>query len=258
MQNRYAGDIGDFGKLSLLRALLNSSTHKLGVVWYLYPDENHNEDGKHTKYLYQDNYSNVDPALLSKLKNVVENNRCVRELEKSNVLPNTTIYFSDVLDFHITNSSQTNADKEARLRKRTAWLEKAVAATSNCSAVFLDPDNGLEVPSCSKINQIKSGKYLYYSELQQLSNGKNVCIIYHHLNRHSNHGSHSEQIYKRTVELRERINPGGRIFAIRFRPYSPRAFFILTSSSASDEIHKALNLFLEKQNDGSWDYFTQG
>lgn len=45
MQNRYAGDIGDFIKFALLRAL--SPDHNLGVAWYLYPDEGHNSDGKH-------------------------------------------------------------------------------------------------------------------------------------------------------------------------------------------------------------------
>ena len=43
MQNRYTGDIGDFAKYGLLRALCPG--HRLGVAWYLYPDESHNEDG---------------------------------------------------------------------------------------------------------------------------------------------------------------------------------------------------------------------
>ncbi len=37
MQNRYVGDIGDYAKYSLLRAL--SRGCKLGVSWYLFPDE---------------------------------------------------------------------------------------------------------------------------------------------------------------------------------------------------------------------------
>ena len=42
MQDRYAGDIGDFVKLGLLRAL--SSGCKLGIAWYRFPDEDHNGD----------------------------------------------------------------------------------------------------------------------------------------------------------------------------------------------------------------------
>ena len=49
MQNRYAGDVGDFGKLGMLRAIA-SSAMKIGVNWYLVPDEGHNDDGKHIGY----------------------------------------------------------------------------------------------------------------------------------------------------------------------------------------------------------------
>ena len=54
MQDRYAGDLGDFLKLGLLRWLVAPSfdapPHRLGVVWYLAPDESHNADGKHIAY----------------------------------------------------------------------------------------------------------------------------------------------------------------------------------------------------------------
>ena len=51
MQDRYAGDVGDFVKLGLLRAL--SPGRKLGMAWYRYPDESHNGDGRHITYLDQ-------------------------------------------------------------------------------------------------------------------------------------------------------------------------------------------------------------
>ena len=37
MQNRYVGDIGDYLKLGILRAL--SPGYHLGVAWWLFPDE---------------------------------------------------------------------------------------------------------------------------------------------------------------------------------------------------------------------------
>ncbi|MGN1144419.1 MAG: hypothetical protein ACI4SU_07600 [Anaerovoracaceae bacterium] len=46
MQNRYTGDIGDFGKLGLLRQL-SGAGFSIGVNWYLTPDESHNGDGRH-------------------------------------------------------------------------------------------------------------------------------------------------------------------------------------------------------------------
>ena len=44
VQDRYVGDVGDFGKYGLLRALCGGDL-TLGVVWYLYPDEEANNDG---------------------------------------------------------------------------------------------------------------------------------------------------------------------------------------------------------------------
>lgn len=50
MQDRYAGDIGDFGKFSLLRNLFKNEQYKIGTIWYRYPDESHNDDGRHVDY----------------------------------------------------------------------------------------------------------------------------------------------------------------------------------------------------------------
>ena len=62
MQNRYTGDIGDFGKLGLLRAL-QASGLTVGVNWYLVPDENHNSDGRHVQYLENADYCQLDEPL---------------------------------------------------------------------------------------------------------------------------------------------------------------------------------------------------
>ena len=59
MQDRYVGDVGDFGKYGLLRYLGGKldggfeyfEPMRMGVIWYLYPDESHNADGKYTGYL---------------------------------------------------------------------------------------------------------------------------------------------------------------------------------------------------------------
>lgn len=50
MQNRYTGDIGDFSKLGLLRVLSNAG-FRIGLNSHLTPNETHNDDGKHIKYL---------------------------------------------------------------------------------------------------------------------------------------------------------------------------------------------------------------
>ena len=48
VKNQYVGDIGDYGKYALLRAL--SCRYSIGVNWYLTPDDDRS-DGKFTDYL---------------------------------------------------------------------------------------------------------------------------------------------------------------------------------------------------------------
>jgi len=66
VQDRYAGDVGDFGKYGLLRALCKDDL-SLGVVWYLVPDEEGTGDGGHVGVLGQDvptmrKYMNCGPS----------------------------------------------------------------------------------------------------------------------------------------------------------------------------------------------------
>jgi hypothetical protein len=53
MQDRYAGDLGEFLKFGLLRWLAppDSPRPRLGVIWYRTADEGHNADGKHVACL---------------------------------------------------------------------------------------------------------------------------------------------------------------------------------------------------------------
>ena len=111
MQNRYVGDLGDFGKFGLLRALCaNTDTGiprplTLGVVWYLVPDEGHNSDGKFTQFLdptaqNQQNFRFCDPTLYDALRDIVESNaRSVTSVRNAGVLPPGTKYHETPLSF---------------------------------------------------------------------------------------------------------------------------------------------------------------
>lgn len=97
MQNRYTGDIGDFGKLGILRQL-NQAGLSVGVNWYLTPDETHNGDGRHIEYLQKRDFSNCDETLWCALKQIVNSGlRQVSALESSGLLQ--ARYYSKPLDF---------------------------------------------------------------------------------------------------------------------------------------------------------------
>src|ERR1700686_3636393 len=85
MQNRYVGDVGDFVKLALVKAL--SPGHRLGVVWYLVPNESHNADGRHIRYLNDSEWRRFDPEVFDALAKIVENGeRTVAALERLDFL----------------------------------------------------------------------------------------------------------------------------------------------------------------------------
>src|SRR5271170_5792866 len=81
MQNRYAGDIGDYVKLAILRHLTPGK--RLGVAWWLFRDERHKNDGGHREYLKRpDEWRRFDCDVFDGLLRIdKENTRNVAALE---------------------------------------------------------------------------------------------------------------------------------------------------------------------------------
>src|SRR6476620_4333677 len=113
MQNRYVGDIGDYLKLGILRAL--SPGYNLGVAWWLFPDESHNGDGRHISYLSRpDQWRHFDPDLFDTLGSIVSTGRrSVRELETGDILPGAMF----AREFIPTDRTRT------RGQQRSEWLK---------------------------------------------------------------------------------------------------------------------------------------
>jgi hypothetical protein len=88
MQNRYGADIGDYVKLAILRQL--APGRRLGVAWWLFRDERHNNAGGHREYLNRpDEWKRFDPDLFEALLNIDKNKDLdVCALENSSLLPN--------------------------------------------------------------------------------------------------------------------------------------------------------------------------
>jgi len=249
MQDRYAGDVGDFGKFGLLRHLFGGEQWKLGVIWYAFPDEA-GTDGRHTDYLTKAGFKNCDEVLHSKLKIIVESDsRSITTLQNTDLLQDGTIYFSDSVDFYDILPGNSEKNKEARIIYRRNWLKRAQQMVSGCNAIFLDPDNGLEPISSCKLSCKKAGKYAYYDEIVQLYESKKICVIYHHFYR----DTHEKQIKDKICLLRQKVNPSGLIFALRFKAYSPRAYFILTVPEDENYVKEKLIQLTRKPWKRCWD-----
>src|SRR4051812_41125758 len=96
MQDRYVGDAGDYAKYSLLNALSRTRTPvSLGILWYRYPDESHNGDGRHISYLKRKDLSARDPETHAALCQLVASgNRSIAAVECSRILPIGTVFVS--------------------------------------------------------------------------------------------------------------------------------------------------------------------
>jgi hypothetical protein len=213
MQNRFVGDIGDYVKFGILRALLPG--YRLGVAWWLFPDENHRKDRGHIGYLNRPEvWWHFDPQLFDALdKIVLTGQRDVQALQRANILPGA-IFASDLIpvDGPIVHRKQAWVE----------WFGNVQRVLEETNLVFVDPDNGLE-PDRHNHGAAKSGKSVLMSELRALARSGRCLIIYHHHTRRKG-GHHSE-----IEHWADRLRKGGfrTVDALRARPVSPRVFFLL-------------------------------
>ncbi len=236
MQDRYAGDIGDYGKIALLNELQNQGL-SIGVNWYrtepLASEKKANGSYKQNDGGYFDlhDVKDCDPVLaekLTKIASVKGDGRSVRALEQADLIPGA-VYFS----------------KTVPVENREDWHAQALSffRTKNAELVFLDPDNGLIVPSAKK-GSPRSVKYAYYEEVKEyLCHGHSV-LIYNHRSRKP------EQQYFREIECRLCDNLPDRlrdteIFSMTFPRYSVRdCFAVPASPEHADMIRTAFSAML--------------
>jgi hypothetical protein len=246
MQHRYFGDVGDYGKYGLLRVLCgNENTRlRLGVIWYLYPDESHNQDGKHLGYLKTENYRACDEFLYDGLRakllddagEILVHRRNLGTLTGSHILPDDSAFFSEPLSFPAKSSA---ADRRCM---REAWFADALRQTVPAELVFLDPDNGIECASVSRFSR-KGPKYTYWDDIAAIVARNQSVVVYHHLNRSA---VHSQQVKVLLNEIRLRF-PGCDPLATIFRRGSGRAYFIIPSTEHHLLLHERLDQFALSQ-----------
>ncbi|MCH8529597.1 MAG: hypothetical protein LAT80_14780 [Balneolaceae bacterium] len=166
MKNQYFGDINDYRKYGLLRALTSTTELNCLVAWMLTPDDG-SSDGKFIKYLNEPHrWQHHDPELYQGLRALMAkaDQRAVHLIENSNLLPNTR--------FH----SRTVPENS---HSRKVWLDDLIHHTRDTDLVFLDPDNGMEVKS-KPYGRKHSSKFAYWHEIERIwAEGKSLLIYQH-------------------------------------------------------------------------------
>ncbi|MBU2602243.1 MAG: hypothetical protein KKA32_08765 [Actinobacteria bacterium] len=166
MKNQYFGDVNDYRKYGLLRALQAPACLSLSVGWMLTPDDG-SIDGRFRRYLREPgNWRHHDPLLFDHLSSVLTagDAPCVAMVEQAAVLPETH-FFSDIVP----------DDRLGRER----WSERLVDSSDGADLVFLDPDNGFEVPS-KPVGRKGSNKYVLWSAVERLWEAGSSVLVYQH------------------------------------------------------------------------------
>ncbi len=251
MQDRYAGDIGDFGKYGLLRALCGDDL-RLGVLWYAFEGDEHSSpgDGKRIDYLRPPDESlrDCDPDLFQRMQHVVHGgNRSIAAVERSGALPARTVCHGEKLVF------ERSERPLARAAQRRDWLARGLELVGDADLVFADPDNGLEVPSVAPL--VASGpKYAYFDDLIPCWERGQSLVIYQHATRAG--GGMGLEIARRIEELQEHFHGLQDPIVLRWRRVSARAYFILPAPGHAETLASRVQDLL--RSEWGWrEHFTR-
>ena len=229
MRDQFVGDIGDFAKYGLLRALVrHGAAARLGVVWYANDDDPGSTHGNQTSYLEEDAgvYRHCDPPLHSTLRSLIAaGSRRIIAVEASGVLGVDTPYWSE-----LTPDSYP---------QRLAWTVGALNRVKGCDLVLLDPDNGIrlcDVPDRGAM----SAEHAYRNEILALSGQAGIAVIYHTPSRHAKGVTHEDQIEQISQSLTAVAGQGRVVYAARWPRHGARTFLIVCNSSRSEAVRNAL------------------
>ncbi|HDL01570.1 MAG TPA: hypothetical protein ENH23_04985 [candidate division Zixibacteria bacterium] len=182
MKNQYVGDVNDYRKYGLIRALIGDWDIKVGVCWMLTPPDGRT-DGDFLNYLHSpDSWEHYDSNLYGTLHEIIKTkkDRDIKRIEQSNILFDTEFY-SDIL-----------ADDAG---SRSLYFRNLFAQLNGVDLIFCDPDNGFEVKS-TPLGRKNSSKYLYWAEFNEIYSMGYSVLVYQHFTREARE-SFIERLSKR-------------------------------------------------------------
>lgn len=229
MQNRFVGDIGDFGKYALLSALADNDL-KLGVVWYLNSAIGPTTHGRRR---VNAQLRECDTPLFEKLLRITEHpQRGVASVPNARVLPKETAYFEDPVE------------QEAR----RAWFKRAFAATRHSDIVFLDPDVGLRRDRSGRLSVQHVG---FPDEVLPFIERRQTLVVYQHRNRSK--GGFARFLELRLREFREIHS--AQPWALHFRRGNV-AFLIVPAVEHELELRRRAQEFLHSLWSPHWKWIA--
>jgi hypothetical protein len=246
MQRRYTGDVGDFGKYGLLRALcVGDPQLSLGVNWYLVDaEELHNADGKHSTYLNDTpasrlRYRRCDERLyeaLQKIRPLGEDGvrrldqLCVSLVQEGHVFPKVTKFYDAPLPVAIGRT--TGEQRQAQSERRRQWHRIALEAMSGVDVVFVDPDNGL-LRKGDPVHGVRGHKYASLDEISDYVGRGQSVVAYHHMGRQL---SHAEQIQFWLDQIARDLKTGISPWGLHYKRGTGRCYFVIPATKTHREL----------------------
>lgn len=237
MQDKYVGDIGDFGKYGLLNEIFCQARRKirLGINWYYVTrNETANSDGHHIAYLKYSRDKNRGfrecfPDLYDKLITIVrEKRRCIANIESNRVLPTGTLFYSKPIPF-------SGASAEERTALRQAWFRESQSKLDQAEIIFLDPDNGIQLNRRKK-GESNAVKYVFTDEIEAYFRSGKSLIIYNHRDRRP------RQEYNRKILINQKlVSHPNDLQVIRFKRASVRDFIFLIQERHRDLLDRTIS-----------------
>jgi hypothetical protein len=226
MKNQYFGDINDYRKYGLLRALQSTGDGSLLVAWMLTPDDG-GRDGRFRAYLDDpDTWAKHDPDLFAGLTGLLSSasRPSVSLIERTSLLPRASYHSVVVPD---------------ERRERDIWREHLLRAASDAALVFVDPDNGIEVPS-KPVGRKGSSKYVTWNEIKALWKLGCSILIYQHFRREARESFASRMV----SELRNHTDAPW-VEALR----TPHVLFLLAAQERHEaQVRDAVSVMHERWN----------
>ena len=230
MQHHFVGDVGDFGKYGLLRALTgewpaSEPRLTLGVVWYLPSGAvGSAADGQKLSYLRQpERFESCDPKLYYALGQLFDGGvRSLGAVEASGILGDTTDFFDGAVPQDV--------------RSRREWLQEALQAVQGHDVVFLDPDKGLAPPSAAR----SSTEHAFVHEVEAFVGRGQSVVVYHHLGRTA---KHPVQMREWTERLTRELRLDSEPHVLWYRRGTARAYFVIPTDAHVRAIGERLQRF---------------
>lgn len=168
MKDQYVGDINDYRKYALLRALSSGGGSRIGVCWMLTPSDGRMDGGKLAYIQQPDRHRRVDSELFDILAHAASapERRRLATIENSGAIPRA-LYHNEMLP--------------DELAARHAFMSRCAYAFRDVDLIFFDPDNGLEVAKPK--GRKDSSKYLYLDEVSAFYSSGKSLLIYQHFPR---------------------------------------------------------------------------